>query len=423
MLLALVLAGSCACWTGCGTAETSRPRNLLFLCVDTLRADHLGVYGGGAGASPAIDELAAGAVVFENAVSHASWTLPSFAAVLTSTYTSTNGCWTKEDRLKGSLTTLPEIFQAAGFETYGVASHVFFREAFGLQQGFDAFDAELASTRDEEGWRPLSSPYVTQKAIEFLEARGPDDRPFLLWLHYFDPHMPYVDHAGVGDGPEHEHARYRSEITYTDGHVGRVLEALDRGGFREDTVVVFLSDHGEAWEEHAGVRRHAKSLFGEELTVPLVLRVPGVPERRVTDPVRTVDLMPTLLGLFGLRAPSAQPMEGQSLLPLLHGASWQAAPLLAEIELHPDQVHRRALVDEGWKLVERQDGTYLLFDLARDPGERNDRAGSERERVERMASKLLALLERARSVGERFQGDEPVVLSEEDLALLRQLGY
>ncbi len=409
---------------GCSTSgtEAPAPRNLVFLCVDTLRADHLGAFGGPDDASPNIDRLAEESVLFERAVSHASWTLPSFAAVLTSTYTSTNGCWTKEDRLKGSLDTLPELFQQAGFDTYGVASHVFFREAFGLQQGFDAFDDQLTSIRGEPGWKPLSSPHVTERALAFLESRAEDPDPFLLWLHYFDPHLPYVDHAGVGAGPEHEHARYRTEITWTDRHVGRVLEALQDTGLAANTAVVFLSDHGEAWEEHPGVRRHAKSLFTEELTVPLMLRVPGLPARRVRESVRTIDLMPTLLELFGVPQPE-QSMEGASLLPALLGGTVEPHPLLAEIDLHPDQHHRRALVHDGWKLIETRDGAFLLFDVENDPAELEDLAAQEPARVQELRRMLEGLEERARALGALFGGDDPVELTQDELDALQDLGY
>jgi len=409
----------------CGGESAPRPRNLVFLCVDTLRWDHLGAYGDERpDASPAIDSLAASSVVFEDAQSHASWTLPSFAAVLTSTYTSTNGCSDLESRLKESFVTLPEIFRDAGFDTFGVASHIFFREEYGFWQGFDAFDATLAHKRGEEGWRALSSPYVTERALAFLDQRraDADADPFLLWLHYFDPHLPYVDHDGVGVEPGTEHERYRAEIAYTDGFVGEVLAGLERNGHSEDTVVVFLSDHGEAWQEHAGVRRHAKSLYREELQVPLILHVPGVAPRRVTERVRTVDLLPTLLELFGLEHPLGM-LAGRSLVPLLGGASLPEPRLLAEIELHADQRHRRALFEERWKLIEAQDGSHLLFDVDADPEERHDLAASEPAVVARLRSLLEEEVDRARMLGELFEGDGSVELSQEDLDRLHALGY
>ncbi len=406
--------------------SNARAKNLLFLCVDTLRADHLGAYGASPSPSPAIDELARTGIVFERAYAHASWTLPSFASVLTSLYSSTHGCWTKENRLGDAFTTLPENFRAAGFDTYGIASHIFFDRDYGLQQGFDGFDDELAHPRGEEGWIPVTSPLVSEKAVRWLEQRvsAKDVDPWFLWLHYFDPHVPYVDHARAETGAEtpDEHARYVAEIAFTDRYVGEVLLALERLGLSDETVVVFLSDHGEAFEEHPGVRRHSKSLFDEELRVPLVVRVPGLDARRVTSFVRTVDLYPTLLELFQIPA-GATPIEGQSLAPALLGEEPASPPLLSEIRLH-DGFHARGIVDGRWKLVEDlSSGTTRLYDLVGDPGETQDVALERAELAAELRAKMEALEGRAKQASELFEGGGEIELSPETLERLRELGY
>ncbi len=424
--LAFVGLASCA-----GDAEVSRPKNLVFLCVDTLRADHLGYEGRANGVdaegrslSPRIDELAASGVVFERAVSHASWTLPSFASLLTSTYSSTHGCWNTESRLVDSFTTLPEILQSAGFDTFGIGSHVFFNEHYGLQQGFDAFDDELARKRVDVGWVPLSSPVITKRAVDWLDARATagDADPFLLFLHYFDPHLPYVDHSGAGRvDPASEHDRYKTEITYTDSHVGQVLDALERLGLADETCVVFVSDHGEAWQEHAGVRRHARSLFTEELRVPLIVRVPGVAPRRVTELVRTVDVMPTLLELFGLSDDVAR--EGASLVPVLRGAAPASNELLAEIRLHDDARHTRAFLSGKWKLIERKDGVFRLYDTDVDPGEERDLAQVLPDRVEALRASMEGVQRRAQARAADFAGERNLEVSAEDRERLNAIGY
>jgi arylsulfatase A-like enzyme len=423
-LLFLLLVGSASCG---GAAEVPAPRNLVFLCVDTLRADELGVYGGERGLSPRVDALAESGIVFERARSHASWTLPSFAAVLTSLYTSTHGCWDFESRLPESFQTLPELFEGAGFDTHGVASHVFFREEYGLTQGFGSFDAELGHKREETGWVPLTSPRVSAQAEVWLDARAAagEERPFLLWLHYFDPHLPYVDHEAMGGGAQtpDERERYRAEIAYTDGFVGDVLDALERNGFAEETAVVFLSDHGEAFHDHPGVRRHSRSLYVEELRVPLVLRVPGLAPRRVAEPVRTVDLLPTLLELFGIAPPADQPMEGVSLVAALRGEAFEARALLAEIGLHDDARHARSIVDGRWKLIERLDGTPELYDVEADPLERNDLAGEQQAVVGELTARMDALQRRAEERGQAFERGGKVDVSDEDRERLRDLGY
>jgi arylsulfatase A-like enzyme len=407
---------------GCGE-QARRPSNLLFVCVDTLRADHLGVFGAEPSPSPAIDAFARSSVVFERAYSHAPWTLPSFAAVLTSLYSSSTGTWTKESRLGAAVTTLPERFEAEGFATYGVASHVFFRREFGLLQGFDGFDEELCHPKGEQGWRPITSPEVTARAKRWLAAPERRQAPWLLWVHYFDPHLPYVAHPELGGAPgADERALYRSEIAFTDRHVGELLASLDELGLAGDTVVVFLADHGEAFYEHPGIHRHGFSLFDEELRVPLAIRVPGLAPRRVSAFVRTVDLVPTLCELLGVPLGDA-PIEGRSLVGALEGGAYEAPPLLSELRLN-EGYHARGLLDGRYKLVEDlSHGGLRLFDLVADPGEAHDLAAERPELVRELAGRMQAEESRAAGLCARFGGASAVQVDDATREQLRALGY
>src|SRR6185436_6599126 len=251
-----------------------------------------------------------------------------------------------------------------------------FQEKYGLVQGFGGFDAELAHERSEKGWQPYTSPQVSMKAVRWLEhrARSGEREPWLLFVHFFDPHLPYLDHeaASIDDAARSERERYQSEIAFTDRHVGAVLDELERSGFARDTVVLFFSDHGESFQEHPPIQRHSFGLYEEELRVPLFLRVPGGAPERVTEPVRTVDLLPTLFELFGLDDPDAKLREGVSLAPLLAGASAigvtrSERSQLAEIRLK-DAFHANALVRGRYKLYEDvSKGRMKLFDLEADP--------------------------------------------------------
>lgn len=420
-LAGLLLTLSTAACSG----GTPRPKNLLLVCVDTLRADQLGAYGQEPSFTPRLDALAAQSVVFERAHSAASWTLPSLGSTFTSQWSSTTDLWTFESKLAESFTTLPELFAAHGFDTHGVASHVYFDGQYGLQQGFASFDDELCHRKGEDGWREITSPEVVTRAARWLAERSGDPDPFLLFVHLFDPHLPYLDHqAGdPNDARRSEWERYRSEIAFTDGHVGALLDALAAGGHAEDTVVVFFSDHGESFLEHPPVNRHSYGLFEEELRVPLFVQVPGLAPRRVAGFVRSVDLFPTLVELFGLEDRERDLRVGQSLVGALRGENHVERPNLAEIRLK-EGFHANSLVAGREKLIEDvSNGRYRLYDLAADPRERRDLAPTNPERVEALSSALRSLVGEAVARGARFPKDAPLEHSPEDLQHLDDLGY
>ncbi len=397
------------------------------MCVDTLRADELGAYGATPSRTPALDQLARASVVFERAHVAASWTLPSIGALFTSQYPSTTRLWTFENRLSDAFTTLAERFRAAGFDTHGIASHIYFNGEYGLQQGFATFDDELCHRGGEAGWKEITSPEVSAKAVRWLEQRAArrDRQPWLLFVHFFDAHLPYLDHEAesVKDSTRPERERYRSEIAFTDRHVGAVLAALARTGLDPDTDVLFFSDHGESFLEHPPIQRHSFGLYEEELRVPLFLRVAGFAPRRVAESVRSVDLLPTLLELHGLEDGDRSEFAGRSLVSVLGGEPGGEAGQLAEIRLK-DDFHANALVRGRYKLLEDVSrGTFQLFDLEADPRERHDLAQAEPERLAELLAELRATIRSAEEKGARFAAGAQVEHTPDELERLRQLGY
>lgn len=406
----------------CGASATPPP-NVLLVTIDTLRADHMGCYGYELPTSPAIDALAAEGAVFTRAQASSSWTLPGLASLLTSTYTTTHGCWRFDDALDTSFATLAEALLAAGYETGAVASHVFLGRDHGLDQGFVHYDDDLVYTMSASH-EAISSPAVSDKGIAFLEAAAgsPEGRPWLLWLHYFDPHDTYQQHPGLterfGD-PAEDAVRYDGEIAFTDAHVGRVLDALDALDLRDTTLVALVSDHGEEFGDHGG-SRHGHTLHRELVRVPLVLRGPGIPSGEVDAVVRTVDLMPTLLDLCGVDDPATP--AGTSLVPLLRGGAGPG-PALAELRLTASDAYD-AVIDGPLKLiVDAGSGEARLFDVASDPGEARDLAADRPADVAR----LRAVLELLRADALRAAGAYAVAPDLELLpgaaARLDDMGY
>jgi arylsulfatase A-like enzyme len=426
---------------GCvGEGRPARP-NLLWIAVDTLRADHLGAYGYDRATSPSIDRFFATAVVFDDAQATSSWTLPSFASMMTSLYPSTHGCRRFQHRLAPSFTTLAERLRDAGYYTAGIVSHVFLGSKHGLQQGFEHFDEQLVASTLKSSHAAISSPAVTEKALAFLAGRtaASDRRPWFLFVHYFDPHRLYQEHDGSSKAFGTEPVdRYDGEIAFTDEHIGRLLSELDSRGLSSDTVVVFVADHGEEFGDH-GRQGHGVTLHNEVTRVPLAIRVPGGTPRRVSDTVSLVDLMPTLLDLLSVDAPDT-PMAGRSLVPLLVGGRAGARDALLELEvshyreIHPDQ---DAYISRGWKLIvagsrgnvsdqtggDAEGVRAWLYDRERDPEEQHDLSATHPEITARMRDQLESARRAAARLAANFDPAEEADLSPEDLERLRTLGY
>jgi arylsulfatase A-like enzyme len=405
------------------------PRNVLLIAVDTLRADHLGAYGYARETSPAIDALLASSVVFEDVQAASAWTLPSFASLMTSQHPATHRCRTFSSRLPESHTTLAEILRANGFETAAVVSHHFLDSRYGLAQGFDAYDESLVLSL-EESHRAISSPAIHARADAWLRERAleDDDQPWFLFVHYFDPHHDYRTHPGTSErfgGDDID--RYDGEIAFTDAFVGKLLATLTELDLDDQTIVVFVSDHGEEFGDH-GLQGHGRNLHREVTRLALGIRVPDTPPLRVPDPVHAVDLLPTLLELVGV-PPPATPISGRSLAPLMSASATEALEprgLVAEVSLYPGQVHSTYRLGRFKLFEQHRDGgppAHRLFDVEADPHERRNLAHRYPERVAEYAAALRDALLEARALGDRFGSEESVPLREDDLLHLRALGY
>lgn len=421
---------------GCGSGDSGPARtNLLLIVVDTLRADHLGAYGYSRPTSPAIDQLFRSSVVFEDAHATSSWTLPSLASLLTSTYSSTHGCWQFTNSLDPSFTTLPETLAADGYHTAAIVSHVFLGKRYGLHQGFVEYDESLVHARLDESHKAISSPELTRRAIEFLDGRPADgDAPWFLMVHYFDPHHFYQDHGDAapafGTRPMD---RYDSEIAFTDAHIGRLLQHLEQSGQAQQTVVTFVADHGEEFRDHGRIF-HGKTLFREVERIPLAIRAPGIEPGRVTMPIGAVDVMPTLLELLDVADP-AVPMAGRSLVRLMRGEPFDRPGLLLESRLDQrGDAELEGYVTDRWKLIleyARTDGegprpepmTVFLYDRQADPLERSDRSEQMPEVVARLRQRLEQAIAGATAVARAYSEAGELSLSEAELKRLRELGY
>lgn len=412
-------------------SDPPKQPNLLLIAVDTLRADHLGTYGHRRPTSPEIDAFFDSAVTFEEAHSSSSWTLPAFASLMTSLYSSTHGCTNTRTPLDDSFETLAERLSDEGFHTAGIVSHTFLGSRYGLHQGFEDYDESLVMEQTRDSHQAITSPRVTEKALKALDRVADGDKPWFVWVHYFDPHRKYLFHEGVSDpfvGPDRKDIDlYDGEIAFTDAHIGQLLRRLEQLGLADDTVVAFVSDHGEAFKEHGWIG-HGKTLYRLVERVPFALRVPGVAPRRVSDPVSVVDFMPTVLELLDVQRPST-PMVGRSLVATMSGASPPERGLLMELRNRLRKVDVDAFLLDRWKLILEYPAPYdgdpiaMLFDWAADPREAHDLSSKHPEVVEDLTRRLQQTARIGRQLAKSFTASGELELSPEEIERLRQLGY
>ena len=374
-------------------------RNVVVLTIDTLRASKLQLYERSSRVrTPALDAFARQATLFERAQAPENWTKPSVASILTGLFPATHGTKNDGSKLPDEVLTLGEIFREAGFQTSSFLANGYVSRAFGFDQGWDHYTNYIRERRN------TNASNVFREAREWIDAHADEGR-FFAYLQTIDPHVPYdppdrflamydaEDYAGqvtnrrthllLEDAKkrpprvtftERDKARIEAlhdgEISYHDEEMATFLAFLDERGLTENTLFVITSDHGEEFEEH-GSWGHGHSIFQELLHVPLLVRFPGVAEAglRVPHVVSTQAIAPTVLEAAGLPVPAS--MEVGSLL----GFTRRAPPPGPWLAFSDFQENRRVVRALDWKLVLRSSLTYVLFDLASDPGEQNEMNG------------------------------------------------
>jgi arylsulfatase A-like enzyme len=377
----------------------------VFIAIDTLRADRLGVAGyrrDGKSLTPNIDRLAGESVRFERVWAQAPNTPRSFPSFFASRYPSqlaVDKAFANYPNPTADNTFLFEALEKAGLVTRAHASHFYFDRAPGFVQGFTSFDNEGA--RDIAGSnKDIASPRIVPRATASLAELARGGKRFALFVHLFEPHSTYLEHEGypiTERGTAGLEQKYDYEIAYVDGWVGKLLEAIDREGLRDKTMVVLASDHGEAFGAHKAYGQkmffHGQTLYDELLRVPLIIRVPGVAPATVATPTALLDLAPTIAEVMDVGRP--QGFVGRSLVPALLGEAMQARPVFAELARAPSWDHEaRAMIsaDGKHKLIHR-DGGFELYDLAADPTEQRDLAATDTATLETMKQELVRFIE------------------------------
>lgn len=413
--------------------------NIVFLMIDTLRADSMGIYFNPTGHSPNQDAIAAEGVTFERVISQAPWTQPAVASLFCSRYPGVHKVLDYAHAFKATFQgepkiavfddkfpTIAESLQGRGYATAGFVANPYTVAEFGFAQGFDHFDTSFANNT-------TPGNVVNEAAFAWLRERD-SDKPFFLYLHYMDCHGPYeagpeyVDPllAQVEQKPnkrvltsdefnrldylknrlpqvhsdpalhrrllryqEYWAARYNAGVRQMDRYVGELRAGLAEMGLWDDAYVILTADHGEALCEH-GFWEHGFSTHHTDLHVPLILRWPGVlpAGKRVRYTVRLIDVLPTLVDQ--LRLPTPPGMQGASLSPYIAGRP-PSTPAVAFAEgVKRRGLEQQAVQVQEWKLIKTlRTGRLQLYNIAEDHLEQNDLL----QKYPRRARNLLAVLE------------------------------
>lgn len=441
--------------TGAPAEGGRRPKNVVFICLDTVRADRLGCYGYERNTSPNVDALAKRSVVFDDALSPSSWTLPVLASVITGEYPHEHGALYFRTPIRDSSVRLPEVLGQAGMATAAMGQFPFHFDFYQFQRGFESY---------EQKWS-LLAPKTTGQVRRWLDERAKDRRGFFLWTHYFEPHVPYefqIDSVGfyntayrgkttkVFDAnlilkyrdegtPQAKaelariHDLYDGEIFCADKYVGWILKELRRLGLADSTMVIIMSDHGEHFGEH-GIVEHGNTLYEELVRVPLIVHAPGCKPGRCEQCVSTVDLFPTMLDFFEL---PARQSSGISLMPALSGSRLPDRPLFTTLDTatsvifvpdgsDPSKIQAKDKIIKNIKAVRSgkkkliydvQARCYELYDLATDPKEQKNLVAGNKP-----PSELRQLLDDWLFAMERNQ---PTISApnESVIEAMRSLGY
>jgi arylsulfatase A-like enzyme/uncharacterized membrane protein YbhN (UPF0104 family) len=434
--------------------------NVLFIVIDTLRADHLPMYGYPGGSTPNLDRFADDAIRFDQAFTNSSWTRPSFASILTGRLPSSHGVMAKSDALPDGLTTLAESLKGAGYATGGFATNFNVAPYFNFHQGFDEYvflEPEFVLGADDASAKLLLMQFVRQRMEKFRAARGDvlpgtayqdaatvnaelngwidrqSSAPWFLFVGYMDPHDPYFTHPYDGSGyarAAHQHPDpseapaltklYDGEITYWDAEFGALVEGLKERGLYDDLTIVITSDHGEEFNDHGGFW-HGTTLYDEQVHVPLLVKLPA--NRRggtvVRHWVQSIDLMPTVLDELGVEVPEG--VQGGNLFSgtdVVYAEESHEGNVLESVR-HLDGTDEHKLITanpgnpRGLEPVE-------LYRVDLDPGEQDNRAATHPKEV-RVATKAL-LQESARAEADAVAADS-VELDADVAAHLEAIGY
>jgi arylsulfatase A-like enzyme/Flp pilus assembly protein TadD len=397
----------------------ARNMNLLVVTLDTMRADRIGAYGYREARTPHLDNLAERGIMFTRCYSPVPLTLPAHCSLFTGRYplghrVRDNGTFFLSD---GEIT-LAEMLKNTGYDTYAVVASFVLMAKFGLNQGFSVYDDSLdANELLRNFYSEIRADRVHGKFSRWLEKKG--KQKFFAWVHFYDPHAPYEPPDAYRTGNSLSDL-YDGEVAFTDLYVGEVMAALEELDLLENTLVVIVGDHGEAFGEHQEYG-HSVFCYEENLRVPLIFSNPRLfPEGEVVEErVCLIDVLPSLLDMLGMETPPG--VQGKSFTGILNGKKERG-----ERSLYIESMYGKETL--GWApLAGIIDGHYKyislpqreLYDLEEDSGEKENLYATKGDMVNDLDEKLKKFMLEYSAT----QGNVRRKLTPEDRRRLESLGY
>jgi arylsulfatase A-like enzyme len=420
--------------------------NLLLITIDTLRADHLSCYGYNRKTTPNIDRLAENSIVFTNFYAPIPTTNPSLATIFTSKPPYVHKLQSNGHKLSENETTLAEILRENGYFTGAITAAEHISNHSGLEQGFETFDSPIRNPKQKYSWIYIrTADSTTSLALKWL--RNNSDKKFFLWVHYFDPHVPYTPpikyniFSNLLDrymnalsllnpkyGRNSNIADYDGEIFFVDSELSKIIKYLGGNNLLKRTVVVITADHGESLGEHNYYYNHGGLLYENQLKIPLIIYDRGVLSKSGKFSQNT-QLMPTILDILGIddRYSTSPPLFDEEELPVLIYESDRCS--------FPEISHSRCYPQDSilGKLIAARNGRYKyiytpteegytaeLYDLNADPEELNNlienpNFDSQRETIKKTVLEVKNLIHDPQN--------EEIQVNNETIEVLKSLGY
>lgn len=462
-LIGLSLIAGGLTWRLKHSSPPHKPLNVILISVDTLRRSELHPYNPDAATLPALRKLSHESMVFENAYTTAPWTLPAHGSMFTGTYPDRHGAVNPAKKISGQIPTLAELLRANGYATAAFTGGVYVSKVFGLNRGFFSFNGrKTPGDKSEAGkvWPAVAfrneksrdKRGMLTRGEEFIETWADPKRPFFLFLHTYVVHDYFRQHPWalkhLPDPPKGVtsdllsclvgkqscsdqdwdwlHRLYRAELLRMDQGLRIILQALERKGLADSTLIVLVSDHGEGFRPKEGRIHHGGRLNEDLIRIPMMIAGPGIDPGRSQMPVSLVDVTPTILELAGVSAKAR--FDGVSLVPELHGQKeYKPRPLYAMEYFHQWEGGRRVNVyhhtdtplmeavmyEEGWYIQQGEKKQFYWMDD--DPLQTVNLAPTARA-----AGEYAQLLNLRQGV---TPTSEPATMSKAIVGELKSLGY